>query len=196
VGQLKMRWLSCPCESCLNKRWDECYNVEFLGGWCDREQTETGTAGQGEPRRQRREEFTTYARDMQVGQIIAVFTQVDLIGARFWVAKVATKPRKLQEPEECPISGEKFDQGEVVFELTYYDRMPGEERIFRYRPELGKFLTRISMIRDIAVPLVPLTMRPRRGAAPTAEEQQRWELTLPGENAIVNRIVHFFQDLE
>ena len=27
-------------------------------------------------------------------------------------------------------------------------------------------------------------------------EQQRWELTLPGENAIVNRIVHFFQDLE
>jgi len=110
----------------------------------------------GKERRKKADRLEKYKKELRVDLVIAVVTQVDLQGSRFWLAKVKSEAKKTMRQLECLVSGGKFDKGEWVFELVYYGHMPGQSRAFRYRPELGTYFVRCSMIRNTSPCLVPL----------------------------------------
>lgn len=141
------------------------------------------------------------------GTIVALFTQLDSGDHRFWLAKVTSKNRRTLKPGEsfkCPCSGEDFEGNasnpDVIMEVRYFDRLPGHDRIFRYRPELGTYYVRTSMIRAAPVVLdtverVSASTR-QAGVEDSQPSKEQFELSEAEERLIMNRIVHEFQDNE
>ena len=100
--------------------------------------------------------------------------------------------------------GEDFEGNatnpDVIIKVRYFDRLPGQDRIFRYKPELGTFYVRTSMIRAAPVVLdtverVSASTR-QAGSEDSQPPKEQYELSEADERLIMDRIVHEFEDNE
>ena len=124
-------------------------------------------------------------KTLKGGENVAVFTSVDVYDHRYWVAKVVGEPWETPGADKCPISGEKFDANERLVKVQYYDRVGRQARVFRFRPELGTFWVRTSMLRALVKD---------EQLAPCGIDKV--ELCEELHKTIVDRIVNLFNDKE
>jgi len=195
-GKVKMRWLSCPCQMCFARDWDACVNQERVGRCRDVFMHELTKHG-GTDRQQRRSTMSnTMADGLKGGEIVAIFTQEDLCDHRYWVAKVVGEAWITNFLIECPISGEQFDQGDRIVKVEYFERVGREAHVFRFRPELGVFWVRTSLLRGL-VELQPYgRVSHRNQTAHDTIRNRNLEITEKSHNEIIDRIENCFGDNE
>ena len=195
-GKVKMRWLSCPCQMCFARDWDACVNQERVGRCRDVFMHELTKHG-GTDRQQRRSTMSnTMADGLKGGEIVAMFTQEDLCDHRYWVAKVVGEAWITNFLIECPISGEQFDQGDRIVKVEYFERVGREAHVFRFRPELGVFWVRTSLLRG-RVELQPYgRVSHRNQTAHDTISNRNLEITEKSHNEIIDRIENCFGDNE
>lgn len=106
---------------------------------------------------------------------------------------------KVGEKLRCPCSGDVFDGNvtnpDTIIEIVYLDRLPGQPRIFRVKPELGTFMVRASLIRAAPVNLEVAERVVTRATEDTADPRY-YELPEASEAEINNTIIHVFEDNE
>ena len=195
-GKVKMRWLSCPCQMCFARDWDACVNQERVGRCRDVFMHELTKHG-GTDRQQRRSTMSnTMADGLKGGEIVAIFTQEDLCDHRYWVAKVVGEAWITNFLIECPISGEQFDQGDRIVKVEYFERVGREAHVFRFRPELGVFWVRTSLLRGLVELQSYGRVSHRNQTAHDTIRNRNLEITEKSHNEIIDRIENCFGDNE
>lgn len=125
---------------------------------------------------------------------VAVFTCVDTRGHRFWLARPVQSPEIVpaNQPFTCSLSEVKFNPGERIMKVQWYERLDGHSSVFEFRPDLGDFYISTDMLRaglkEDPVGLVP---RDRRGRH---QKRQYFDLQLESHNRIIDLIEHVFKD--
>ena len=142
VGKLQMRWLSCPCSNCLSKCWDSCTNKAWVGEFEEVEQQQIGNHGYGARDTEQKRLTNEMASAIKVGSTAAIYTSIDPQCHTYWLVKVSKLPWIVEGPGECATSGDKFEEGDQIFDVTYFDRQGAQEggdRIYRHKEGLGVF---------------------------------------------------------
>ena len=103
VGKVGIRWLSCPCAGCLNKRWDQCYNTEWIGQFETVQMHQLDKRGVGQHNAKRTKLSIQIADKLQVGDIVALLTKVDPKQNRYWLVRVV-------KPNNCSKMAPELDE--------------------------------------------------------------------------------------
>jgi hypothetical protein len=199
-GKLMMRWLSCPCTSCMSKDWDHCHNKHWIGIFEPVEMKQLDQRGSSAYSAQRKKFVKDMLEKVQVDQMVALFTSEDHGEYDFWLARVMEPERDgdqgvaptLTEKITCRISGEKFDIGEQVMWVVWYDRN-GSDRVFRDCRDLGVFIVPAAMLRQCCITLNEYIPRSRRSGRVVALQDKQFELSEEQETNINHRITHDFK---
>ena len=102
----------------------------------------------------------------------------------------------------CPVSSEEFDEGERVFQGTYYQQVGRDESLYEHRPELGVFTVPASCLRaggsQDPVPLSPYEGRAagRRAGNASANEGRFFNISDSVRERIMYLIDHIYKDKE
>jgi hypothetical protein len=202
TGQLEMRWLACPCRHCFKGEWDQCLNQRWVGKFKPATMRQLDSRGVAAVVAKRKELCNKIADSLSIGDVVALHCSEDTRGHRFWLARVVQHPDfecvapVLTSQSNCPSSEEKFDAGERVVRIFYYDRAGASEDLFRLREDLGIHQVAVSTLRGgggcFPISLSEHNTRSRRQAI--SRENKMWELSVESADAILNRIIHTFQD--
>ena len=139
-GALMMRWLSCPCVACWERDFEACKNAHMVGQRVARTVTASGTAGVAAKRAQQKRTWQRLAQDVEVGDIVACFSDGDVNYPRvkYWLGGVTRKPYLVTEADGiyCPTLGEAGalfkgprgdNPGEHVVEVKWLERKSTRE---------------------------------------------------------------------
>lgn len=111
---------------------------------------------------------------------MAVFTSQDTRGHRYWLGRVEKPPTNqplspvLTGNAKCPISGEKFERGERVLWVSWFDRLGAEDLSFRHKPELGTAMIPASILRLGKINLQEYTITSRTNGYSLSEAIGLW----------------------
>ena len=188
-GKLQMRWMSCPCRPCLCKDWTSCANTAWVGMFRDVEQKQIGAHGYGIHNASKKAIIDGIVAELQVGDVVAIYTSEDDRGYKYWLARVEQCAWILPSKYACAISGDKFDEGLRVLKITYFDR-EGGDRTFRHNGNLGIFTICSSLLR--ARGIVFDEQRGRRHALPLCDQLS--EVNVELDDKIKATIMHDFKD--
>ena len=163
-GNLRMRWLGCPCVQCEAGRYGECVNADLCGQYVEKSVTSVGRAGVRARDAQRRIHVRELVQQVRVGDIVAVYTTADEHGRDYWLAKVVKSARGVTQQEgerKCPHTGEVFkgpkgdSPGELFVETVFFRCSSGDasdDRVFVRELQYGEvrhepFLTPVELLR-------------------------------------------------
>ena len=192
-GVIGMRFLSCLCDHCKVKEWEKCVNKARVGEWCEVEIQERTAKGVAAQKGKRNARASTVSGSLKEGDVVAVFTHVDLHDHRFWLAKVAELPSVCRAPMACPVSKVEFSVDEAVLKVHWYDRIGMKSTEFAFKPDLGLFTIPVSMLRAGGADLpLALDVQPARTRHGTDIHVLSDELN----SEILQRMNHIFKDKE
>ena len=195
-GKLLMRWLACPCDRCFDKDWDGCMNTPFYGDWIPRKQQELQKKGVSAHHQTRLQEANALADKVKDGMNVAIFTQLDKQGHRFWIGRAVGEPWQVPRGQtlQCPVSDEKFDSADRVLRVHYYDRCARSDDRFTFKPKLGTFIVRTALLRrvDVVLEMVEEPVCPGF----TSVLVKYFDLSDLEFTHIMNAIVHEYKDNE
>lgn len=194
-GKLQMRWLACPCVSCLDKQWIHCVNKHFIGEFQDVTMSQFNHVGRGPRLQRRKDKWNAMADELSNGDIIATYCNEDLRGHKYWLAKVVMLAGQsdvaptLKHDEECEITGEEFANGERVVRVNYYDRVGGCSNQFVLCEDLGVFTIGAAVLRLVGIQLTQVnTIQTRRNTS------QIYEISERDHKQVLFNIEHEFGD--
>jgi hypothetical protein len=204
LGDFKVaiRWLSCPCVSCLNKCWDQCCNKAWVGEFELQEMTELDQRGYGQHKAKRKKMANQIANELSEGDTVAMFTQLDAKEHKYWLGKVVSAQGSkeltpvLQEDCERPISGELFSAGERVCYVEYYDRLAGARNklSFELKQSLGVFMVPVLMLRKVVTLYDLREMNQKELRNASSREIKHWGITTEQHESIEHAIEHVYKD--
>ena len=150
-GHALIRWLPCPCSACMDRQWADCCNKEWVGGWTAVVMRALDSRGLNahKPDRHLHSEKTADQLMQELCMCVAVFTCVDTRGHRFWLARPVQSPEIVpaNQPFTCSLSEVKFNPGERIMKVQWYERLDGHSSVFEFRPDLGDFYSKVALIR-------------------------------------------------
>ena len=180
----------------MDRQWADCCNKEWVRGWTAVVMRALDSRGLNahKPDRHLHSEKIADQLMQELCMCVAVFTCVDTRGHRFWLARPVQSPEIVpaNQPFTCSLSEVKFNPGERIMKVQWYERLDGHSSVFEFRPDLGDFYISTDMLRaglkEDPVGLVP---RDRRGRH---QKRQYFDLQLESHNRIIDLIEHVFKD--
>lgn len=198
-GQLKMRWLYCPCAACWAQNPDGCANKAVVGQWADREVSVTDTVGVAALTVRRKALSEKIAEEIVLGDVVACWTTEDVTDRRqYWLGEVTHLPFHVAEKDgivdpaapEQHFRGPSGDRpGEHLLKIRWLDRvgLATEHDLTFERLKETEYLVHVSTLRCGKLKLEP---RP----APTRRGRDRLELSMAQHGQIMDQIQKEFQD--
>ncbi len=192
-GKLEMRWLSCPCDNCFQKQFDDCFNAHWVGRFQAVTMKKLDARGVAASATLRNRLTSEIADSLTKDDVVAVRTKVDTRGYQYWLARVSNAAQTLTKDTVCEVSGEEFKAGERVVYLFYFDRFGQSDRLFRYAEELGMYMAPVSMLRyGGSNKPIELTVQSTRSTRSQASKV--YELSEDLAQKITNTMIYDFND--
>ena len=142
-GNLRMRWLGCPCKKCQDNRHNECVQPDLCGMHVVKDVKMTDRRGVRAHEAKRRILVKDLAQNCRAGDIVAVYAgNNDEFGRDYWLARVHKSARGVTMDEgerTCTHTGEVFkgprgdSPGELFLETVMYRCLTGnpvDDRLF------------------------------------------------------------------